>query len=1471
MWKLGLPFQEASNKAEDSSENTGKIKDKEFSLEGSEVFDSDSDMAPVVGAIEHYLEGEDLQEWLERFDAFVETNQVDPKDQTSWLLVYCGKVIYRLARVVSSPMKPSEVEYKVLKEKLLTAVKADHVAEVSRQAFYSRVQEPGETVSDFALALKELAADCDFQSHLDAVLRDRLIYNLSDPFVKSQLIKAKKDTFDDAVKEALILELASPNVMGINRFMRKSVGPDSSRVSAAKSFKRKKLLGPQNTHDTFNDNRCSTCGRDRRNKAHQDGVCPAVKNGWICHRCRRTGHTRAVCRSKVDKQEQICGNQIEEKEMKQNKEADTEDDYYHLNSGEYLNLCTLHNILPCKAQTKPPLIIKLSINGKSFDCEVDSGACVTVFSYQQYKSYLKDSILRPIAGNKKFCNADGHSCAVRGIITVDVNGVVGLQALVIDAKYRAMPLIGRTWLEVLCSGWREFFYNCFEQLAVKQLACKEQKVEKVNNMYEPGTQGMVELIKRDYKQVFEPSDEPIKHFKASFKLKEGSRPIFLKATSPPYALRDEIARQLKGLEEKGIIKYVEHSEWASKLVVAPKKNGELRLCVNYRTTLNDNLQDNHYPLPVVEDILLTLGGNSCFVSLDLQGAYHQLLLDGDSQLFTTVNTHLGLYQYLRLPFGVKTAPAIFQGVMEQILHGLHGVQVYLDDILIGGKDLDECHGRLRTVLDRLKEYNVRVNFEKCKFFTDELEFLGHYITKDGIAPGKTKMTALVNAPRPRDVSQLRSFLGGVNYYSKFVQNLQSLLHPLHRLLQKGVPFEWTVECQECFENVKQRLQNSAMLARYDPSKSITIICDASPYGVGAVLNVIENGEERPCFMVSASLKPAQQNYSQLHREAYAIVFSVTKYHKFIYGKKVTIFTDCKALESILSKSNNLDGVINSRFLRWILFLQNYDIEIKYRPSKQTACADVLSRLPLEEETGTEGEELSYLSLGVLNEVGELNLSREEIAEEMTNDRLAGQILQYVIEGWPLDKKDVPVHLNRFYSIKDNLDVDGKCLYYGERIYIPVRLRETVLKKLHDQHDGMVKCKQVARRYGWWPGIDGDIEAFIRQCNTCQLCADNKRQYPLMSWQKSDYPFQRIHLDHFFFNNQKFLIVKDTFSGWIYVDVNRFIDTHCVILSLRKFFANFGLPKTIVTDNGTAFKSEVFEKFCKINQIDHITSPPYHPQSNGAAERSVGIVKKNLKKHLLENSNKFSLEVQLQKFLFNQHHTPGADGYTPAEKIFNFKPKTIFSQLQKNTTNSEGSLVMTPRKTKSLIELSSKPVDPVNVKLSCKLNSELRGSQKVEEKKIKNTKVEVEKSKKVECKMHEDKLNKMKLKKALMVNQLVYVYWPRGVPKFVEGIIVAKTSPLTYQVKLSNGNVVKVHRDSLKPREQKKSIFIYRSLNGSNSNSKVVTNSQGLRRSTLNEQTPQPSTSRTTEDQNRLDTGQPWSLRQKPRIDYKRFF
>ena len=266
----------------------------------------------------------------------------------------------------------------------------------------------------------------------------------------------------------------------------------------------------------------------------------------------------------------------------------------------------------------------------------------------------------------------------------------------------------------------------------------------------------------------------------------------------------------------------------------------------------------------------------------------------------TINTHKGLFRYGRLPFGTTSAPALFQRAMDQILSGLPGVQCYLNDILCTGTSDDEHLHNLDATLQRLKDYGLRVRNEKCYFFRPSVEYLGHVINADGLHTAPSKVAAVVDAPPPQNVSQLRSFLGLLNYYGRFISNLSSLLQPLHELLRQDKNWKWTAGCQEAFEKAKNVLSSSEVLTHFNPSLQLQLACDASPYGVGAVLShVLPSGEEKPIAFASRTLNKAESNYAQLEREALSIVFGVRKFHQYLYGRRFTLLTDHRPLKTIL--------------------------------------------------------------------------------------------------------------------------------------------------------------------------------------------------------------------------------------------------------------------------------------------------------------------------------------------------------------------------------------------------------------------------------------------------------------------------------------------------------------------------------------------------------------------------------------------
>ena len=350
----------------------------------------------------------------------------------------------------------------------------------------------------------------------------------------------------------------------------------------------------------------------------------------------------------------------------------------------------------------------------------------------------------------------------------------------------------------------------------------------------------------------------------------------------------------------GIIEPVRFADWAAPVVSVMKGDGKIRIFGDHKVTINQASRVDHYPLPRIDDLLASLAGGESFSKLDMAHAYLQIPLEEGSKKFTTINTHRGLYQYNRLPFDISSAPAIFQRTIENVLRGIPRVCVYIDDILITGNTEDEHLRNLNEVLARLENLGFRLKRHKCVFLLPSVDYLGHTITADGIKPNAEKVHVIRGAPRPRDVSQLRSFLG----LMKFLPNMSSILAPLSRLLQKQRPWIWGREQESAFELAKDSLMSDKLLVHFDPERELLVSCDASPYGLGAVLcHRMSDGSDKPVYYASRSLSPAEKCYSQLDKEGLAIIFAVKKFHHYLYGRQFEINSDHKPLQYILARIN----------------------------------------------------------------------------------------------------------------------------------------------------------------------------------------------------------------------------------------------------------------------------------------------------------------------------------------------------------------------------------------------------------------------------------------------------------------------------------------------------------------------------------------------------------------------------------------
>uniref|UniRef100_A0A8D8SLX0 Uncharacterized protein K02A2.6 n=1 Tax=Cacopsylla melanoneura TaxID=428564 RepID=A0A8D8SLX0_9HEMI len=361
-----------------------------------------------------------------------------------------------------------------------------------------------------------------------------------------------------------------------------------------------------------------------------------------------------------------------------------------------------------------------------------------------------------------------------------------------------------------------------------------------------------------------------KEFKLN--LKPDARPKFCKPRPLPYALRDLVASELDSLVRDGVIVPVEFSDWATPIVPISKENGQkLRICGDYKVTINPVLEVDKHPIPRVADLLNSISG-TIFCKLDLSKAYLQLPLCEESQKLTTISTHKGLFMYKKLSFGIASAPGIFQREIEKLLFGIPGVISFFDDIFISGKDSVELTNRLESVLEKLADAGLTVNKDKCEFFKDSVEFLGYQVDKNGLSVPLSRIQAINSIQIPTNVTELKSFLGLVTYYAKFIPNMSKIAEPLYVLLRKDKNWAWLEPQTVSFNNIKSVIASNQILAHFDPILEIILHTDASNVGIAGVLSQIgKDGVERPVAFCSRTLSMAGGSQNEVNCQSLSLV------------------------------------------------------------------------------------------------------------------------------------------------------------------------------------------------------------------------------------------------------------------------------------------------------------------------------------------------------------------------------------------------------------------------------------------------------------------------------------------------------------------------------------------------------------------------------------------------------------------------
>ncbi|XP_046964488.1 uncharacterized protein K02A2.6-like [Vanessa cardui] len=1152
-----------------------------------------------------------LQQWFVANDIDGESDKGGLKRRAILLSAF-DESTYQLASNLVFPKTLDAVSYVEIVRVLDVHFTPKRCGFAERHHFYAASQRPGESHAQWAARLRGLASHCSFKNLEEALL---------DKFVMGMLPGTEKEKLFAMEIGELSMAKAVDLAEGVRcARMATTAAGTAEGVSVDPLFKMTK--GRTNRSD---GDKCSVCGR----KNHKSSECRFVN--YRCKKCNNKGHLHRMCK-KV--------NYVDSDEVNEG------------DDGEFFNI---------RSNNGGPMTETISINNILLKFQIDSGSSVTAISDKTYYSYFNSVTLIPT--NKKLISYNGGLIQSLGIARLPVtynNKTNVLDFYVIQNG--GPPLLGRDFISK---------FNL--------------ELSPINGCYHVSSVPESELqsFLKKYSDIFTDELGCFNKYKIKLHLKENAKPVFMKARPVPFALRDKIDKEISRLLQIKVIEPVEFSEYASPIVPVLKHNGTVRLCADYSQTLNKQLLVEKYPLPTIQELFTRLHGGEQFSKLDMSSAYNQFELLDDKHV-TCINTHKGLFKFKRLVFGLSSAPAIFQRAMESILSGIDGVLCFLDDILITGKDKVEHWARLKLVFDRLKDSGLTLRKEKCEFFKNEINYLGYIIDKNGIRKSSEKVKAILEAAVPKNLKELQSFLGLINYYRNFVPNASTHLAPLYDLLKKGAKWSWSPQHERAFLEVKTFLTSENVLAHFDSTAKIILTVDASPYGLGAVLSQVgADGLERPVSFASRTLNSAEKKYSQIQKEATAIIFGVRRFHQYLYARSEPFIlrTDHKPLISIFGSHRGIPEVSANRLQRYAIFLSAYNYTIEYVKSANNS-ADFLSRgiRPATAAASTDGaasispggtredagsvrgwnETATYVNF-ILE--GCLPVTLDQLKHETKNDPVLTQVSDYVLKGWP--RKVYDCNLLPYFKCRLQLSLENGILMRGHKVVIPENLRKHILLELHKSHLGIVKTKAEARSRFWFPGIDEAIEKMIGDCSTCISMRQSPPRAPPAPWPYPTQPFNRIHIDFLGpIQNKMFFVIVDAYSKWVECfNMNNNITSGSVISKLCEFMSRFGVPQTIVSDNGTSFTSEEFNAFCKLNGICHLTSPAYHPSSNGQAETYVKIVKKGIKTALLLGENAQDMNNRLLKYLFDYRNSVhSTTGVSPAKLVFGRQLRSILDLL-----------------------------------------------------------------------------------------------------------------------------------------------------------------------------------------------------------------
>ena len=751
-----------------------------------------------------------------------------------------------------------------------------------------------------------------------------------------------------------------------------------------------------------------------------------------------------------------------------------------------------------------------------------------------------------------------------------------------------------------------------------------------------------------------------------------SRPVKQRPYRIPVHLNALVNNQVNDMLERGIIR-ASNSPWSSPIVLAPKKDGDYRFCVDFRRVNSVTKKDAH-PMPRIDEILDQLGGARYFSTLDLASGYWQVPLREEDMEKTAFSVGADHYEFTVMPFGLTNAPATFQRMMGNLLKGIKGCLVFIDDIIIFSDTWEQHQRILDEVFRRVRAAGLKIKRDKCQFAQESVKFLGHIVSARGTEPDSSKVEAVRDFATPTSLTDVRAFLGLASYYRRFIKNFADIAAPLHDLTKGGQEFSWTSAADQAFNDLKNHLCSAPILSLPDFSLPFTIHTDASDFGLGAVLSQRRGENEKVIAYASRTLTPAERNYSTTEKECLAIVWTVNYWRPYLLGKEFDIVTDHQSLTWLQGLKEP-----KGRFARWILALQEYEFQIKHRPGRQHSNADTLSRFPrVTPSLVPDGAADDDLMVGVKATEVCTAWSRAEILKAQQADPSISTILQQLSGdndlpsgGENTEKSEENGERRRYRQLWSQLElVDGvlhRCVDKGTPsqrlvLIVPREMRAELLRLAHDVpssgHMGINRCLERLQRQYYWPGMGAEVQLWIAECEKC-----NQRKTPCPSRKA---PMQSIEvgqpmelwamdvlgpLPMTARGNQYILVMSDHFTKWVEAVPmpNQRAETVAKAF-VDEVVTRHGVPTKLLTDQGRNFEADLMKQVLSLLGVQKLRTSPYHPQTDGQVERMNRTLKGILMAYVNKDHNDWDDHLPLALFAYRSS-VHSSSGVSPFKAIY----------------------------------------------------------------------------------------------------------------------------------------------------------------------------------------------------------------------------